>query len=220
MCRRAQRAGVQLHREALGSEKLRFMNPSHPFSRCDPQQYLAGFCAGSLALNREAAVRTVSFPVPTSCRAAPLRRRPRRRFNVTRDARFHKSAGVRERAAARPRPSRADCGARARRRHDRRRARGCCGDRGAGIGAAAVGVGAAESVRGGGADRRPSRVDEHPPAVLFDLPRLRRLARGRARPPAHRRRPRHGRDRRLPTAAGAREMAAVRTRSNGTYASI
>ncbi|MGZ6669596.1 MAG: hypothetical protein ACXVH3_33490 [Solirubrobacteraceae bacterium] len=30
---------------------------------------------------------------------------------------------------------------------------------------------------------------EHPPAVRGDLPRLGRLARGRARPPAHRRRP-------------------------------
>ena len=31
--------------------KLRFTNPRHPPPRCDLQRYLAGFCAGSMALN-------------------------------------------------------------------------------------------------------------------------------------------------------------------------
>jgi hypothetical protein len=82
----------------------------------------------------------------------------------------------------------------------------------------AVGVGAAESVRGGGVDRRPTRVDEHPPAVLFDLPRLRRLTGSRASsaaPPivgdldTTRSPPTHGRRR-------SRDGGRSNSRSNGT----
>ena len=115
------------------------------------------------------------------------------RFNLTRDARFRRSAAVRWAGSSRSPPPRSPTSSSAassstprspscRRRRPRAR------------------TAMAQPVWRSGADRRPPGVGEHPPAVRGDLPILLRLARERTRSPATRRRLGCGRDRCLRSA--------------------